>query len=399
MDANKEVVVVDDMRELDEDMQNELLEAVWPFPLRVPDCNTTGIECAVLVLRRMFREMPTDSHCRGTIFGQQDQTTYKLDKDKLDHTRALFRYAWHHLPDLDVESGNNLLRLEVTDRQRALLRILLVDYNVTQSRLSFEALMESESMLAAFWGAFELQTFRNVVGWQARGESRWQAKERSRASRPVNWKLDKEPSLENIINKGLGLREVTGGNTSMLLPSWPTILRVRMTSSASVSVSKLMEQKVLNLKGYELLAEAEDDMYKVSDTQSQYTLIAAVFLRPSGEHNDVVYTFDSKGGVIASSLKKPVPYESSTDTPVAKEAMVYFSRVKLEEKMEAITIQSDGESEDDMGDRDDRRFRERLKALDPAASTGFTPLSREAEQRLPENIVPDLKAAKTKFFS
>ncbi|KAG6357326.1 hypothetical protein INS49_015204 [Diaporthe citri] len=356
-------IAVDDMRELDEATQNELL------------------------------------HCRAVIFGEMDQTIYNVEKEVLDRTRALFRYAWHHLPDLDKNRGNGLLRLEVTDRQRDLLNILLVDRHMAQSQVSFETLMESEGMVAAFWGRGELQPFRNVIAWQAKGDEEWQAKERAANFGPVSWKLDQDPSLENSINKRLGLREVSGGNTTMLLPNWPICLRVKMTSSVPVSMDRVMEQKVLNLKGFALLAEAEKDgKYRVSVTQKEYTLLAAVALRSSGEQNDVVHTFDSEGSKVHPSLKKVVPSEAPAEKKPVSETMLYFSRLGLEKSMEAITISSGSGSEDGLEDRDDKKFRQMLKALDPGASTGLTPLSREAEQRLPKNIGPALKAAKAKFF-
>lgn len=396
---NVENIAVDDMRELEEDTQNELLERVWPFPLRYSDCNTTGIECAVLVLRRMLRDMPADSHCRAIIFGEMDQTVYKVEKEQLDQTRALFRYAWHHLPDLDGQRENRLLRLEVMDRQRPLLDILLVDRHMAQSQVSFEALMESEAMLAAFWGRPELQPFRGVVAWQAKGEKEWQARQRSANSRPVIWKLEQGKGPEDSINKRLGLREVSGGNTTMLLPNWPRCLRVKMTSPVPVSMDRVLEQKVLSLKGYELLAkDANDDKYRVSETGREYTLIASVVLRSSGEHNDVVYTFDKEGSEITSSLLTPVPYHTLLDTQLVNEAMLYFSRVDVENSKPAVTISSDSESGDGLQGFEDKKFRERLKALDPGARTGLTPLSSEAEQKLPRDIVPGLKAAKAKFF-
>lgn len=394
-----ENAAVDDMRELDEATQNELLELFWPFPLRHPDCNTTGIECAVLVLRRILREMPADSHCRAIIFGEMDQTTYKVEKDKLDRTRALFRYAWHHLPDLDAKQGNKLLRLEVMDRQRSLLNILLVDRHMGQSQVSFEALMESEEMVAAFWGRAELQPFRDVVAWHPKEEKEWQARQRAATFRPVSWKLGQWPSLEDSINKRLGQREASDGSTTMLLPNWPTCLRVKMTSPVPVSMGRVVEQKVLNLKGYELLAmDGKDDKYSVSETDREYTLIASVALRSSDEHNDIVCTLDSEGSEIHCSLKTPVLYEAPVGKPVLTEAMLYFSRVDAKKSIEAVSISSDNETEDGLQGLDDKKFRERLKALDPGARTGLTPLSREAEQRLPKNIGPALKEAQAKFF-
>lgn len=396
MGAN-ELTLIENIRDLDVAAQDDLLEFSWPFPLKLPGVNTTGVECVVLVMRRILRDMPADSHWRAMLFGNVDQAAYcKVQKDELDRTRALLQYVWHHLPDLEVQPGNAMLRLGVTERQKALLELIVPDHTVAQTRISFEALMESEGMMAAFWGTTELQLLQGVVAWQAKGEKEWQTKDRTATSRPVIWKLDQEPRLENNINKRFGLREVSGGNTSMLLPNWPKCLRVKMTTPTSVSMDKVLEQKALSLKGYKLLADVEaNGNYRVSETQNEYRLIAAVALRPSVEHNDVVFTFDSEGSQIQSSLKNPVSYEAPLDALImVTEAMLYFSRVDSE----VLSISSGSESGDDLEDPDDKTFRQMLKELDPGAGTGLTPLSREAEQRLPRNIGPALEAAKERFF-
>lgn len=388
--------VVEDIRELDVATQDDLLETSWPFPLRLPGVNTSGVECVILVLRRVLRDMPADSHWRAVLFGNKDQTAYKVEKDELDRARALLRYAWHHLPDLGVHPGNALLRFGVMDRQKVLLGLMSRDHEMAPTRISFEALMESEVMTAAFWGTAELQAFEDVVAWQAKGSKEWQTKGRTVNFRPVTWRLDQQSSLEKSINKRLGLRKVSDGSTPILLPKWPKCLRVKMTSPASVSMIKVLEQKTLSLKGYNLMAESQKSgEYRLSDTQNEYKLIAAVALRPSGEHNDIVYTFDSNGGQIRSGLKKPVRYEASADVPImVSEATLYFSRVD----MEVLSISNDSESEDEPEGPDDKNFRQMLKELDPGASTGLTPLSMEYENRFSRNIGPVLKAAHEKFF-
>lgn len=393
MSADEEVV--DDIRDLGVAKQDDLLQFHWPYPLKLPGVNTTGVECAVLVLRRILRDMPADSHCRAILFGKKDQTAYKVEKNELDRTRALFRYAWHHLPDLDIQ-GDALLRIGVKNLQEALLEIILPDHTMAQTRASFEVLMESEGMLAALWGRSELHTFRDVIGWQENGEKEWQTKQRTAASQPIFWRLDREPRLEVLLNKQLGMRKVNGGHTSMLLPNWPKCLRVKMTTPAPVSTDKVLDQSILSLKGFKLLAEAEvNGKFRLSETQNEYRLVAAVALRPSGEHNDLVYTFDSDDSQIEPRFEESVAYEAPVDSPVmVSQAMLYFSRVDLE----VLSISSGSESEDELEDSDDKKFCQMLKELDPGASTGLTPLSREAEQRLPRNIGPALRAAKEKFF-
>lgn len=394
MSANEEIV--DDIRELDVAKQDDLLQFHWPFPLNLPGVNTTGVECAVLVLRRILGDMPADSHPRAILFGKKDQTAYKVEKEELNRTRALFRYAWHRLPDLAVQSDDALLHFRMKDRQEALLEVIIPDRRMAQNRVSFEALMESDGMAAALWGRSELQPFRDVIGWQENGEKEWQTKKRTAASQPISWKLDRQPRLETLINRKLSLREVNGGHTSMLLSNWPKCLRVKMTTPTSVSMDNVLDQNILSLKGFKLLAEAEvGGKFRLSETQNEYRLVAAVALRLSGEHNDLVYTFDSEGNQIQPSLKESVSYEAPADSPVmVSQAMLYFNRVDLE----VLSISSGSESEEEFEDPDDKKSSQMLKEPDPGASTGLTPLSREAEHKLPKNIGPAWRAAKGRFF-
>lgn len=163
-----------------------------------------------------------------------------------------------------------------------------------------------------------------------------------------------------------------------------------------IAIDNRGEQKTLSLKGFKLLAEAGTvGTSRVSETRNEYRLIAAVAMRLSGEYDDVVYTFDSGGNQIRSSLKTPVSYEPPVgELVMVSGAMLYYSRADSD----ALTVSSDSEGEDGLEDTDDKNFRQMLEELDPGASTGLTPLSREAEQRLPKNIGPALKAAKEKFF-
>ncbi|KAG8156927.1 hypothetical protein KVR01_013149 [Diaporthe batatas] len=401
-------VAVEDIRELEEDVQNTLLHQTWPFPIQDPACNTTGIECAVLVLRQVLRTMPTDSHCRAVLFGEKDRARHEVGEEELGCYRALFRYVWHHLPDLEHESVSKspVLRYEVMDRQRDLLRDLDLEPGSDQSHFSFEALMESELMLASFWGSAELQVVRNVVGWQEAGQSAWNTRERAVQHQPIDWDGNQEPSLEKRINKMFGLREVNGGSTCMMLPNWPRSMRVKMTNSAPVLLAKVKEQTRLHLTGFNVRPGNETGgSYTISETHVRYRLAVAVVMRSFGDGDDFVYTFDSEGEDFYPLSKDiahlrhvgPVPEEM----PI-KMAMLYYHRLdNPDEAIENRSISGHGEFGQSPGVTDDQRFRERLKALDPSANSasGFTPVSKASEARLPKNIAPDLSEARRKFFA
>ncbi|POS68997.1 hypothetical protein DHEL01_v212607 [Diaporthe helianthi] len=132
--------------------------------------------------------------------------------------------AWHYLPDLALcDPDNKLLPLEVMDRQQSLWNVLLPDRQMDQSRISFK------------------------------GTTKWQIKRRSAIPGQITWKRSQEPSLQDKINKILGLREVGGGNISMLLPSWPACLRVKIPTTAAIPMEEMMEQHCLALRSIHVI--------------------------------------------------------------------------------------------------------------------------------------------------
>ncbi|KAL2275791.1 hypothetical protein FJTKL_01553 [Diaporthe vaccinii] len=413
---------LEDIRGLDEATQRMLLRA-WPFPLRLPHCNLSGVDSAVVVLRRIFAELPADSHCRRFVFAKEDKNTYRAQGEELayiqgehiniyraqgeelDRFRALFRYAWHYLPDLaQCDPSNTLVPLEVMDRQRSLLNVLLPDRRVDQSRISFEALMESGCMQTAFWGRAEFQPFRDLTGWQDKGTADWQTKQRDATPGPITWKRDQEPDLEAKINNMLCLRAVGGGNTSMLLPNWPTCLRVKMTTATPMTMGAMMEQQCLKLEGFGLLAVPGDDgKYRLARSENRYYLAAAVAMRSSPQGSDVVVTGSGRGMETCpladdSHLGRAAHQEPDDGDIMVKEGMLYYVPFPPHEDTDDVSMSDNGQSEEEAQLTDDQKSREGLKAFDRSPDNGLTPLSMEAEEALAKNIAPESALAEEKFF-
>lgn len=395
--------VVEDIRELGEATQRTLLRA-WPLPLTVPGFNLSGVDSAVVVLRRIFAELPAASHCRGLVFGRGDKNAYGVGKEEVDRLRALFRYAWHYLPDLNQrDPANTVLPLEVMDRQRDLLDVLLPGRQMDQSRISFEALMESEVMQAAFWGRPELQPFCDVTGWQEKGTAEWQTRQRGATPGPIAWKRDRDPSLEDKVNKMLCLREI-GDNTTMLLPNWPTFLRVKVLTAAPITMDAMMEQRCLALNGFRLLPAAGDEgKYRLAQTENKYYLAGAVAMRSSHQPSDVVVVWSETGMATCPLSEDPRLGPAAHQEPheghvMVNEAMLYYVLSQPRDGTKDVPRSGEGDEEGDPHLTDAQRVRERLRRFEQGPDDGLTPLSKEAEEAISWNIAPGYALAEEKFF-
>ncbi|KAL1847831.1 hypothetical protein Daus18300_013820 [Diaporthe australafricana] len=381
-----EKLTIEDIREPDESTQDELLEFAWHCPLSIPDCNTSGIDCAVVVLRRMFRDLSTDNRIRATSGGEQDTTKYKSGKVEARRTFGLFQYSWHHLPDLGENYGNMSMEIRVMSRQSGLLRRVIFDHHMAPARYSFSALMESKGMVEAFWGRAEMQPYQSLSVWQEPDEVTWWAREQPPYLKPFDWKLDKEPSIEAAINNRFAPVGIDGGKTSMLLPNWPKFLRVHVTgAAASVPVDAVLEQRLLTLNGCHQVDGSEvDGEQRLVQTQRQYRLSAAVVLRPSEKENDLVYTFDSAGEMISPSVKRQIPYKGMGFSSVmVNEAMLYYSRVDSDESSESPLS-------------DDQEFRR--KFMDLQLDTSASVSDHVAHLGLPTGLAHSLRLANENFL-